>query len=351
MKMNIIKRGIFICGAICMMQIFTSSKIMEAAEYSVSDTIYANTIINDTYQIQSIKIQSEQNDLLILVNESYMTKNDKEYRVIAEKRINSSGKITDYIDKSYRSSDNYIFTSKKNVLYVANTAGNRINISSTDKKNHPKRTIINCRKDNAINKKIKQVDICDILEKNKKIYCVIQTFTKDWKYHYYIKTYDVNKKKWINSVKLKGDYIKYESGNLYTNNNKKIFKYSIGGKLKNEYTLPLGDTMIGTKMDSEGKYCSYVQFTGCDIKNGKIYYCNKNGIYQCDTKHDEFNIIYNPENDPVFADDSSKTDSDKYGLYSMKVMNNGKIYMVLYNEEDKECGGIGFSCVKVYAPN
>ena len=96
-----------------MMQLFAKSEIMKAAEYSVSDTIDASSFDKGTYQIQSVKIQSDKNNLAILVNESYMSKNDKEYRVIAEKRINSSGKITDYNDKSYRSSSNYIFASKK----------------------------------------------------------------------------------------------------------------------------------------------------------------------------------------------------------------------------------------------
>lgn len=339
-----IKTGILVCSMFCLTQQSGKDVVIKAAEYSASDSIDVNSL-KMSMSDGTYKIQSEKNDLVILENMYDYGLEDEEYGVISEERIKPSGKVLHYKTTSFKSFRNYVFACKKQKLYVANTSNKSINIKVINKKNGRITTLINQKYDDA-EKLAKTINVFDVFENDKKIYCITQNWKKDDIYQYYLKIYDTLKKKWVKSKKIKGDYLKFESGKLYMKDSNKVIEYTLNGTLSNKYTLPKGQTKVGVGKNSTGECYGYLPFEGCDVKKNKIYYCNKEGIYLLNMKNEKVHRIYNPKGDSMFSQKSENDEEKLYGLCDLKILDNGDLYLVFVNEDDSEMER--FSQIKKY---
>lgn len=66
------------------------------------------------------------------------------------------------------------------------------------------------------------------------------------------------------------------------------------------------------------------------INSNKIYYCNRNGIYRCDTdSSDSFELMYDAGKDKLFNPDKNK----QFDITDMKVMDNENFYLFAASDQ------------------
>lgn len=108
---------------------------------------------------------------------------------------------------------------------------------------------------------------------------------------------------------------------IYILEQDRIKKYSFKGKQLASYNVPKGNTDVLTDKidpDSGDKYISTARISRFCVNNGKIYYCNRDGIYTISQKGKAKRII-TLKNEEVFHDEN-------FSVWDMCVNSKGEIY-------------------------
>ncbi len=182
--------------------------------------------------------------------------------------------------------------------------------------------------------KIKDTYIEDVTIKGRKMYYVLNVVTKKDKNYNYLQCYDLKKKKVISDKRLNasnGAHYQFDSGKLYYYNDfgSIIKEYDLNGKRMSLYKLPEGETAV----TDDGVYdgYTYADIERLDFNGNCIYYCNRNGVYRCDTKGDGvFELIYNGSGDVNF------TYVQMEGIRYFKVLDNGNFYISIGDFSDDD---------------
>ena len=227
-----------------------------------------------------------------------------------------------------KESNAYVITKEGSLLYLCISKGkNKCNIKVMNVKGKVKATY-----PVKLNKKMKKkanrwCRIEDIAVKGNKIYYVLKIARKK-NDAYYLQSYDIKSQKTKKYKRLKGsdwqDWRFYGNNIYYYANNSKIEQYTLNGKKICSYQLPEGETSITAHILYLNNVTLEYNFSGYDVEGRYIYYCNRNGVYRCDTKGNKtFELIYSGADDLIF--------NPEYGnelhMNYFEVLENGDFYL------------------------
>lgn len=265
-------------------------------------------------------------------------KNDSFYLKLTKKQV--KGKSIETIKNKKIESDimdsfTYVKTLDKCTITVYND-GKYACISEYD--NGGKKTF--SFKDKVYTTKRCYYFMCDIWDDNDNIYYVYWSEYFDSGKRSGATLRCINKKtkkvKTINSFASKNKYyldskVYINDGYVYELTEKKLYAYSIKDRKTKTYTLPEGKKSLYEEgVDSEEyKYLKHHNFTVC---GSYIYYCNKNGIYRCNTKKEKvFHKYYDGTKDEYFG--------HEYGAAEICVKDNNTFYVKFEDSNVyKTCG-------------
>lgn len=307
-------------------------KTAEAAEYEPKEMQYAFTCYEQYY--------SYGNNLIVLNNDDdyYSDKYDKTCNKVIIDTISSEDEKADRKEFVCKNKKTYAFKVENNNVYTYVEHGNNKIVIQVRNQNGKVKGSYPIKINKKNSQKIKNMNIEDATIKDSKMYYVLNVTTKKDKEYNYFQCYNLKKKKVISSKKLKnGGMYEFDSGKLYFYNyGSTIKEYALNGKRTSSYKLPEGETSVtGHLLHLNGLEYEY-SFKAVDYNRNCIYYCNRNGVYRCDTKGDGvFKLIYNGSNDAVF--------NPAYGQEKMleyfKVLDNGNFYVVTDNYEHSAARG------------
>lgn len=308
-------------------------KTAEAAEYVSKEFQYAFTCFEDYY--------SDGSNLVVLQNDDdyFSPEYDKDCNKIIIDTISSEDETAsrkEFVCKNKKT--HAVKLENNNVYTYVEHGNNKMVIQIRNQKGKVKESYpIKINKKDS--RKINNMYIEDITIKGSKMYYVLNVTTKKDREYNYLQCYNLKKKKVISGKKLKnnGKY-EFNSNKLYFYNyGNTIEKYALNGKRTSSYKLPEGETTVmGHLLHLNGLEYEY-SFKAVDYNGNYIYYCNRNGVYRCNTKGDGvFELIYNGSNDEVF--------NPAYGQEKMleyfEVLENGNFYVVTDNYEHSAARGL-----------
>ncbi len=301
-------------------------KTAEAAEYEPKEQLYAFTCHEQYYSYGS--------DLIVLENDDdhYSDKYDKTCSKVITYTISSEDEKADQKEFVCKNDKTYAFKFENNNVYTYVEHGNNKTVIRVRNQNGKVKGSYPIKIDKKYPQKIKDTNIEDVTIKGRKMYYVLNVTTKKDKEYNYLQCYDLKKKKVISDKKLKtGGSYEFDSGKLYFYDyGSTIKEYDLNGKKTSSYNLPEGETSVmGHLINLNGVEYKY-PFNAVDYNGSCIYYCNRNGVYRCDTKDGGvFELIYNGSSDGVF--------NPAYGQEKMleyfKVLDNGNFFVAVDNYE------------------
>ncbi|GEM_PF-3823994 len=304
---------------LCFICVFCLKSTVCAAEYTSGEFVTGH------YTDRNSRIFSKGNKLLH-IDWSGKKKNGRSTTNIVITTIYENGRS---VSKNIlQKGKTYPIKPQKSGLYTYTKENNKLVIKTIDKKGRVKASY------SIDNKKKKYIGVCDVIKKDGKLYYVLDT-TKN----VYIQCYDIKKKQIISTINggsRQGSYYQYNDNKLYLYIRSEgiIEERTLDGKkMLHSYKLPDGNTEITAYPSHLNNHPVHYNFVSLDFKGRYIYYCNRNGIYRCDTKADkQFELIYDGSNDVIF----NPINGEGLNLDEFKVLDNGDFYIFLGDYEDSE---------------
>ena len=187
-----------------------------------------------------------------------------------------------------------------------------------------------------LNKKIKKevdvpiVSIEDLTKKGNKIYYLVSILRKKDDPVVYLQSYNIKSKKTTKYKRVKYGAWFFANNKLYLyTTHGTIEQYTLRGRKVYSYAIPEGEKSIIIHYPPSG-YEEEVFFCSFDVVGRYIYYCDRNGVYRCDTEGNKtFELIYSGANDPVF----NPKYVEELGSIYFSALENGNFHLFLGDTE------------------
>ncbi len=315
-----IKKMISLFIACCMCAGCFTSASATAAEYTLNERyIYSP-------DAGAGLLQSKGNNLNVIYYDSeYDREKNKDVDYIYIDKHKENGERI-YNKVLCKDSNAYVITKEGSLLYAYTRKGkNKCNIKVMSVKGKVKATYPVKLSKKMKKKANRKCSIGDIAIKGNKIYYVL-TITRKKNDVYYLQSYDIKSQKTTKCKRLKGSDWNFYGKNIYHENNSKIEQYTLNGKKICSYQLPEGETSITAHILYLNNVTLKYNFSGYDVEGRYIYYCNRNGVYRCDTKGNKtFELIYSGDDDLIFNPEYG----NELNMHYFEVLENGDFYLFL----------------------
>ena len=227
----------------------------------------------------------------------------------------------------------YAITQEGSLLYAYSSKGKNKRIIVMNEKGKIKAT---CPIELKLNKKIKKevdvsrVHIADLTQKDNKIYYLVSILKKKDDPVVYLQSYDIKSKKTTKYKRIKYGAWFFANNKLYLyTTHGTIEQYTLRGRKVYSYAIPEGEKSIIIHYPPSG-YEEEVFFCSFDVVGRYIYYCDRNGVYRCDTEGNKtFELIYSGANDPVF----NPKYGEELGSIYFSALENGNFHLFLGDTE------------------
>ena len=223
----------------------------------------------------------------------------------------------------------YAITQEGSLLYAYSSKGKNKRIIVMNEKGKIKAT---CPIELKLNKKIKKevdvsrVHIADLTQKDNKIYYLVSILKKKDDPVVYLQSYDIKSKKTTKYKRIKYGAWFFANNKLYLyTTHGTIEQYTLKGRKICSCEIPEGEIFI-TCHSLYNNFTRELGFCSLDVVGRYIYYCNRNGVYKCDTKGTRtFELIYSGADDPVF----NPKYGEELGVRHLRVLENGNFHLFL----------------------